>query len=688
MISTTLNQYKQSFKTNLLAFLNEYEDNTKAFFLQNEKIKYQTYQKALTKIADQMKFFTRQELNQNLVHRNIASDLKKLDINIYNSIITELNPNQDETVFSLSAAKNDRIKINETALENHIKSSIVILKFISEENTETKEINKFTYPSEDGETGLKFQTKDQLDRNLEEWLKIYEANFEYLPIPMIIDVKADYVTDTYKNYEQRYFEYQIEVCDIILNKVPNDRNIIDLKKQFQNSLIELRKLFPIPSVNIETIISDINNAFFRLENFMKGTVSVYQSFLFNDAFTIFFNELKKVENITPRNFDLRDGYHNLLYHIDYAFDKNEFKNQDAYENEDFERDCNEICYLHFYRCAEFGISRDLDDCQFEMPSIMEIVNDSFSGFHQNNDKALESKQLFENENNPNTLDDNKAKSHHYKIIIDIINHPSNILMQDENDDYLGLDENGIGMYKDTSNRNKYDEIKDIIEPFSNLESLTIELMNNTKHQKILDGYLKLIFREFMETAVIIIDHCNEYLYDSAKKSKSYPKDLEYFFYTYKSSLERYYDFIIEFLDDDFLKKENKIIVIDGLSYQTTNFPNAQLENQNNKIIIEDKDKTEIKVDLENPEPLVFKSYEAFLVFNNFYNKFGSTTENLSNYSFLYHKMQYDSLIHKESKQIAYFDFLSKYNISIDRIKAMNLIGKKNYREEVYSSCKK
>ena len=264
MISTTLNQYKQSFKTNLLAFLNEYEDNTKAFFLQNEKIKYQTYQKALTKIADQMKFFTRQELNQNLVHRNIASDLKKLDINIYNSIITELNPNQDETVFSLSAAKNDRIKINETALENHIKSSIVILKFISEENTETKEINKFTYPSEDGETGLKFQTKDQLDRNLEEWLKIYEANFEYLPIPMIIDVKADYVTDTYKNYEQRYFEYQIEVCDIILNKVPNDRNIIDLKKQFQNSLIELRKLFPIPSVNIETIISDINNAFFWL----------------------------------------------------------------------------------------------------------------------------------------------------------------------------------------------------------------------------------------------------------------------------------------------------------------------------------------------------------------------------------------------------------------------------------------
>lgn len=54
MISSTLNQYKDSFKANLLAFLNEYEDNTKAFFLQNEKTKYQAYQKALTKIVDQI----------------------------------------------------------------------------------------------------------------------------------------------------------------------------------------------------------------------------------------------------------------------------------------------------------------------------------------------------------------------------------------------------------------------------------------------------------------------------------------------------------------------------------------------------------------------------------------------------------------------------------------------------------
>ena len=378
MISCTLNQYKESFKTNLLAFLNEYEDNTKSFFLQNEKTKYQAYQKALTKIADQMKFFTREELNQNLVHRNIASDLKKLDTNIYNSIITELNPIQDETILSLSAAKKDRIKIDETSLEKHIKSSIVILKFISEENTDTKDVSKFTYIDKDGETGLKFQTNQQLDVNLEKWLNNYEANFEYLPIPLIIEEKADYVTDTYKNYEQRYFEYQIEVCNTILKTVPKDKIILNYKRQFENNIIELRKQYPIPNVNIDIIISDINNAFFRLEKFMDGSVSIYQSFLFNDAFTLFFNELNKVENINARNFKWRDDYHNLLYHIDYAFDKSEFKNQDAYQNEDFERDCNEICYIHFYRASEFGIDSDLEDYQFKMPSILDIVAEAKS----------------------------------------------------------------------------------------------------------------------------------------------------------------------------------------------------------------------------------------------------------------------------------------------------------------------
>ena len=40
MISSTLKQYTDSYNVNLSNYLNEYEDNTKVFFLQNEKTKY------------------------------------------------------------------------------------------------------------------------------------------------------------------------------------------------------------------------------------------------------------------------------------------------------------------------------------------------------------------------------------------------------------------------------------------------------------------------------------------------------------------------------------------------------------------------------------------------------------------------------------------------------------------------
>lgn len=482
MISCTLNQYKNSFKTNLLAFLNEYEDNTKAFFLQNEKTKYQAYQKALTKIADQMKFFTREELNQNLIHRTIAADLKKIDQNIYNSIVTELNPVQNETTLSLSAAKKDRIKIDETALENHIKSSIVILKFISEENTETKEVNKFTYPSEDGETGLKLQTDGQLDSVLEKWLNIYEANFEYLTIPMVIEEKADYVIDTYNNYQERYYKYQIDVCDRILSVVPNDKIILNARKKFQHNIIKLREQHPIPCVNIEAIILDINNAFYRLEKFMEGSVVVYQSFLFYDAFTIFFNELNKIENITAMNHHIRDGYQYFISQLYYAYDKSEFKNLNAFDNEDFNRDCNELFYINYL----MSFDSEIDDFYFKMPSII-----------------------------------------------------------------------------------------DIIKP-----------LNNSS----------------------------------------------------------------EIINIDF---EDKLSITDE----------------------------------ENPYPRIFTSHKAFGKFKKLKEEFGNTKQNLSNYSFVYHRMIKDKLIFEDYKQTEFVFFLLNFEINISRIKPKNQLGNNDFRESIYNSIK-
>lgn len=369
MVSCTLKQYKESFQSNLLDFLKDYQDNTKTFFLHNEKKKYQSYQNALTKIADQMKLFTSEELNQNLVHRSIASDLKSIDQNIYNSIITELNPVQDETIISLSAAKKDRIKINEIELENHIKSSIVILKFISVEteealNAKSTDLDNFTVDNE----------LDKIVTDLWKWHKDYEIKAKFLHSERLIEEKADYVTDTYKNYEERYLKYQLENCNVFLEEVPNEEVVIDCKKKLEKKLIELRQQFPLPSKNIDILINEINNAFYRLEQFMKGKILDYKSFLFNDAFTLLINELNKLENVNIKYDSIGHTYWYLMNQLAYAFDKGEFENQDAYKNEDFNRDSNEISYIQWHRMEELNGKSDLGDYQFEVPSIIDIFN--------------------------------------------------------------------------------------------------------------------------------------------------------------------------------------------------------------------------------------------------------------------------------------------------------------------------
>uniref|UniRef100_UPI00404BA05B hypothetical protein n=1 Tax=Flavobacterium sp. TaxID=239 RepID=UPI00404BA05B len=112
------------------------------------------------------------------------------------------------------------------------------------------------------------------------------------------------------------------------------------------------------------------------------------------------------------------------------------------------------------------------------------------------------------------------------------------------------------------------------------------------------------------------------------------------------------------------------------------FDNDSNENNKNNDIKTIENSTE-----ENPEPLVFKSFKAFLVFEKYFERFPVSPQNLTNYSFLFHKMKLDKLIHEEAKQIAYFNFLSKYDIFIERIKPLSQIGNKNIKEEIYNNCK-
>jgi hypothetical protein len=106
-------------------------------------------------------------------------------------------------------------------------------------------------------------------------------------------------------------------------------------------------------MKFQEIVNEINNAFFRIESFMNGTLSGYQHFEFNEAFTKLFIETRKPENYTYNNCKLIGKYWELTEQIRVDYDKSDFENPEAYENEMFCKDCEEIMDLNWERIEEF-----------------------------------------------------------------------------------------------------------------------------------------------------------------------------------------------------------------------------------------------------------------------------------------------------------------------------------------------
>lgn len=113
-------------------------------------------------------------------------------------------------------------------------------------------------------------------------------------------------------------------------------------------------------MRFQEIITEINNAFFRLESFMNGTVKNYQYFGFNEAFTKLFDEAKKPINFTYNNCKLIGKYWDLTEQIRIDFDQSNYENDEADENEFFCKDCVEVMYLNWERIEEFTAFLTLD----------------------------------------------------------------------------------------------------------------------------------------------------------------------------------------------------------------------------------------------------------------------------------------------------------------------------------------
>lgn len=107
-------------------------------------------------------------------------------------------------------------------------------------------------------------------------------------------------------------------------------------------------------MKFQKIVTEINNAFFRLESFMNGTIMDYQYFGFKEAFINLFTEARKHENFNYDNCKLIGKYWQLTEQIRIDTDKGDYENCEiAIDNKMFCKDCNEILYLNWERIEDF-----------------------------------------------------------------------------------------------------------------------------------------------------------------------------------------------------------------------------------------------------------------------------------------------------------------------------------------------
>jgi hypothetical protein len=86
----------------------------------------------------------------------------------------------------------------------------------------------------------------------------------------------------------------------------------------------------------------------------------------------------------------------------------------------------------------------------------------------------------------------------------------------------------------------------------------------------------------------------------------------------------------------------------------------------------------------NPYPRIFTSIKAFEKFQNLLDEFGNGSENLANYSFVFHRMKRDKLIFDDFQQTQFVFFLLDFDINISRIKPKSQLGNNDLREGIYN----
>jgi hypothetical protein len=133
-----------------------------------------------------------------------------------------------------------------------------------------------------------------------------------------------------------------------------------------NSYFIYKSFLDIPKdseLNYDKVVKKLNDAFFKLEAFMKGTINEYKYFDFNTAFTELFYFTRLEENYTYENCKRIGQYWELTAQISVDFDKSDFKNNEAYNNKAFCSVCNKIISIHWDRMEEFSSFQTPDEVE-------------------------------------------------------------------------------------------------------------------------------------------------------------------------------------------------------------------------------------------------------------------------------------------------------------------------------------
>jgi hypothetical protein len=133
-------------------------------------------------------------------------------------------------------------------------------------------------------------------------------------------------------------------------------------------------------ITINELTTAINDAFYRLERFMGGFLADYQSFDFIFHFELLFVKGKMIENDTYQTSKRINQYWMLIQQILYDWDKGNYSNRTANENEFFIEDCEDLSYIthrRLHKFLEFASQDDIDELNKKI-SIVDIIKDADS----------------------------------------------------------------------------------------------------------------------------------------------------------------------------------------------------------------------------------------------------------------------------------------------------------------------